>query len=58
MSKRYSHAVSLNFSLRSKNEEPTPGEILDRLKEKVAELDELTVYDHIEIFDSEDTQGD
>lgn len=55
-SKRYDHAISFNFTLKTDSEEPSGREILDALKKALDNLSEDSIHDAVEIFDSYDNQ--
>lgn len=52
MKKLFEHGLSFNICLHSNNEEPTGKEILQALKNAIADLDENEIKNTVEIFDS------
>ena len=54
MTKKYDHAISFNFTLKTDSEFPTGGELLDALEKAVnnPELNEDNITDSLEVFDT------
>lgn len=58
MSTKFDHAVSLNISITTTNEIPTSREILLAFRKVIKELDENSIMDHAEVFDTMEVIND